>query len=144
MSLELSLSAPLRAKNMTSMECGKSVLRKLSRTKRLTKLRPTAVGIFFLPITSPKRDEQSSLNFASNSHFGWEILQVFRSKTSLNSEALSKRWSLPNLKLGTQPIPYAERRLRPFARRRFNTALPPAVAIRALKPWVRFRFRLLG
>ena len=95
-------------------------------------------------MTRPKRDEQSSLNFASTSHLGWEILQVFRSKTSLKSEALSKRWSLPNLKSGTQPNPYAERRLRPFARRRLRTALPPAVAIRALKPWVRFRFKLLG
>ena len=33
---------------------------------------------------------------------------------------------------------------RPFARRRFNTRRPALVAIRALKPCVRARFRLLG
>ena len=32
----------------------------------------------------------------------------------------------------------------PFARRRFNTWRPALVAIRALKPCVRARFRLLG
>lgn len=36
------------------------------------------------------------------------------------------------------------RRLRPFARRRFITSLPPGVAIRARKPWRRRRLRLLG
>lgn len=39
---------------------------------------------------------------------------------------------------------YADRRLRPFARRLFSTARPPGVAIRALNPWVRLRFKLLG
>ena len=35
-------------------------------------------------------------------------------------------------------------RLRPFARRAFSTCLPAFVAIRARKPWVRLRFKLLG
>ena len=39
---------------------------------------------------------------------------------------------------------YADKRLRPFARRLFSTARPPGVAIRALNPWVRLRFKLLG
>jgi hypothetical protein len=33
-------------------------------------------------------------------------------------------------------------RVRPFARRRLSTLRPPGVAIRARKPWVRFRRRL--
>ena len=39
---------------------------------------------------------------------------------------------------------YAERRLRPLARRRFNTARPPLVDMRERKPWVRLRLRTLG
>ncbi len=37
-----------------------------------------------------------------------------------------------------------ETRLRPLARRALSTLRPPRVAIRALKPWVRCRLRLLG
>ncbi len=40
--------------------------------------------------------------------------------------------------------PYAERRLRPLARRRDSTFWPPLVAIRARKPWRRFRTSRLG
>ena len=36
------------------------------------------------------------------------------------------------------------RRLRPFARRRFNTRRPFLVAIRTRNPWVRLRCRLFG
>ena len=36
------------------------------------------------------------------------------------------------------------RRLRPLARRALRTLRPPLVAMRARKPWVRLRFRLLG
>jgi hypothetical protein len=39
---------------------------------------------------------------------------------------------------------FGESSARPFARRRFNTWRPAFVAIRALKPCVRARFRLLG
>ena len=38
----------------------------------------------------------------------------------------------------------AESLLRPFALLALMTALPPRVAIRALKPWVRLRRKLLG
>ncbi len=39
---------------------------------------------------------------------------------------------------------FGESNALPFARRRFNTWRPAFVAIRALKPCVRARFRLLG
>jgi hypothetical protein len=39
---------------------------------------------------------------------------------------------------------YADRRLRPFARRRFRIARPARVDMRARKPWRRFRRRTLG
>ena len=39
---------------------------------------------------------------------------------------------------------YADKRLRPLARRAFITRRPPTVAIRARKPWRRLRTRLLG
>ncbi len=38
----------------------------------------------------------------------------------------------------------AERRFRPFWRRRFRTSRPPFVRMRTRKPCVRFRLRLLG
>lgn len=38
---------------------------------------------------------------------------------------------------------YADKRLRPLARRALNTLRPPVVAIRARKPWSRLRFRLV-
>jgi hypothetical protein len=37
-----------------------------------------------------------------------------------------------------------QRRLRPFARRRASNRRPLLVAMRALKPWVRARCKLLG
>jgi hypothetical protein len=39
---------------------------------------------------------------------------------------------------------YGVRRTRPLARRRLITSRPAFVAIRALNPWVRARFNLLG
>lgn len=39
---------------------------------------------------------------------------------------------------------YGQRRARPLARRAFSTLRPPLVAMRARKPWVRLRRRLLG
>lgn len=39
---------------------------------------------------------------------------------------------------------HADRRALPFARRALITFLPFAVAIRARKPWLRLRFKLLG
>jgi len=41
-------------------------------------------------------------------------------------------------------INYAERRLRPLARRAFNTLRPPTVSMRERKPWRRLRTRRLG
>jgi len=45
---------------------------------------------------------------------------------------------------GIQLQPYADKRLRPLARRRFSIALPVGVALRLRKPCVRLRLRLLG
>jgi len=39
---------------------------------------------------------------------------------------------------------YTDSLFLPFARRRLITALPPLVAIRTRKPWVRFRLVLLN
>jgi len=43
-----------------------------------------------------------------------------------------------------QRPPYGVSRARPFARRALSTLRPPLVAMRARKPWVRLRRRLLG
>ena len=55
--------------------------RKVSLTILLMWFRPTAVGMFFLPITKPRRETLVSLSFAKISSFGWDTLQVFKSKT---------------------------------------------------------------
>jgi hypothetical protein len=44
----------------------------------------------------------------------------------------------------TDPGDQAERRVRPLSRRDFSTARPPRVLIRARKPCLRLRRRLLG
>jgi hypothetical protein len=44
---------------------------------------------------------------------------------------------------GQRDMP-TDRRLRPFARRRFRTRRPFFVAMRARNPWVRLRLTLLG
>ena len=45
---------------------------------------------------------------------------------------------------GLQRFDYTVRRLRPLARRRASTRRPPLVDMRARKPWVFARLRLLG
>lgn len=45
---------------------------------------------------------------------------------------------------GGRDCVYGQRRLRPLARRADRILRPSAVAIRARKPWVRARLRLLG
>jgi hypothetical protein len=45
---------------------------------------------------------------------------------------------------GELPIPQAERRFRPLARRRAITRTPPTVDIRLRKPWRRLRTSRLG
>jgi len=49
-----------------------------------------------------------------------------------------------HLKQAPRAETYADSFRRPRARRRANTWRPFLVAIRARKPWVRFRFRTLG
>jgi hypothetical protein len=121
--------------------------RKNSLATRFTRLRWTARRTFFFAITSPRRCTDLSLHFASSNKCWCEARESGLSNTLPKSVALSKRFSLPNLvsvawRVNTQL--YAERRLRPLARRRFNTCLPPLVAIRARKPCVRARLSTLG
>jgi hypothetical protein len=58
--------------------------------------------------------------------------------------------AVPPLSRGLTDLPLAHPRVYtaslflPFARRRLRTALPPRVAIRTRKPWVRFRLVLLN
>lgn len=50
----------------------------------------------------------------------------------------------PELIAGIGIRPYGQSRARPLARRALSTLRPPLVAMRARKPWVRLRRRLLG
>ena len=90
-----------RARNTRSTATGNSVRRKVSRTMRLTLLRATAVGTFFLPITKPKRDVSVPLGSDRIRRLGWATRTLLLSKTSLKSEELSKRRFLPKVALGT-------------------------------------------
>jgi hypothetical protein len=63
-------------------------------------------------------------------------------------QTLTRLERQPLGQLGVARSPYAglqgQRRLRPFARRRASNRRPLLVAMRALKPWVRARCKLLG
>ena len=135
---------PRRANTIISREILNVFLRKVSLITRLTLFRSTANCTFFLPITKPSLELCLSFNIANISIWGLETLKQLRLKTCWKSEELKRRSFFENLQLGTKPLPYAESRFRPLARRRFRTALPPAVAILALKPCVLFLFKLLG
>jgi hypothetical protein len=121
--------------------------RKNSRVTRLIRLRWTADRTFFLAMTKPSRCLGLSLIFANTSKCWCEARASGLSNTRLYSTALSKRFSLPKLVSAASSfnlLCYADRRLRPLARRRFITRRPPLVAMRERKPWVRLRLRTLG
>ena len=141
---ELKIPTPCRANTIISREILNVFLRKVSLTARLNLFRPTADGTFFLPTTKPNLEFCLPFSIAKTNKSGLETLKLLFLKTCWKSEELRRRSSLVNLQSGTKPLPYAERRFRPLARRRFKTALPPAVAILALKPCVLFLFKLLG
>ena len=71
-----------------------------------------------------------------------------RAKFSRLMQTLARLERQPLGQLGVAMSPYAgrqgQRRLRPFARRRASNRRPLLVAMRALKPWVRARCKLLG
>ena len=73
-------------------------------------------------------------------------------RTNAFAENTSKGFRFQQSQLAGKPevlnrlrrVVYGQRRARPFARRALNTLRPPLVAMRARKPWVRLRRRLLG
>lgn len=139
---------PRRAKSTTS-KVGSLAgsVRKNSRATRFTRLRWTANRTFFLAITKPKRWITPPLVFARSNKFLCDERESGLSNTLLYSLACRRRFSLPKPLSVARVVNtwlYALRRLRPFARRRFNTCLPPLVAIRARKPCVRARLSTLG
>lgn len=72
-------------------------------------------------------------------------LKVADSKTRVKSLGSLSRKVLGKAALvGFNEMGQAVRRLRPFARRALMTLRPPSVAMRARKPCVRLRLRLLG
>lgn len=141
---ELKIPTPCRAITIISRGILNVFLRKVSLMARLTLFRPTADGTFFLPITKPNLEFWLPFSIAKTNTSRLETLKLLFLKTCWKSEELRRRSFLVNLWSGIKPLPYADSRFRPFARRRFRTALPPAVAILALKPCVLFLFKLLG
>lgn len=117
---------PLRAKKIKSMG-GRDASRKASRTRRLILLRSWALASIFFEIAMPRRARPSifSLYKTTNS-----LLTSFlaSAKTVSKSRLINSRRDFP--KVDT----YADKRLRPLARRRLRTRRPPRVAIRARKP----------
>jgi hypothetical protein len=73
-------------------------------------------------------------------------LQELRATPNPRGGRKRVRSGLSVLHEGPRDSAYEEtlRRLRPFARRRFNTRRPPLLAIRTRNPWVLCRRRLLG
>jgi len=138
--------------------------RNASRATRRTRLRVTARGANFLPITSPSRagapfarpyrtkcsvrahgrkrktDENSSV-FKSLAAFG----KLAARAINVNSIERSRRSRLAShghkheRRRRDHYRPQTARRLRPFARRALMTLRPPAVFMRTRKPWVRLR-----
>ena len=106
-----------------------------ARMRLLARLRQTAFPSF-LPATKAARPL-------------WPCCFSFRITMSVISGVPIR---LPSLKMKeisaldfiTSKTDYTVRRLRPFARRRARTARPPFVFIRARKPWVFARLRVLG
>ena len=140
---------------MTTMSSPPSracVLRKLSRTWRLIRLRAVAARQFFFEIARPRRPCTPSLSrLRTVNHLS--RLRVAFLNTRPNAAASSRRLSLRNW-YGELPataeyrsaagIAYGVSLARPLARRRASTRRPAFVAMRARKPWVRARFNVLG
>lgn len=134
---------PRRAKTTIS-SAGKTTWwrRKLSRMTLLTRLRTTASFTCFLAIAIPNRGCVRWFSANNTVKFSSMLLRALE-KTCLNSAALNSRRLRSNFSWLTKTR-QADRRFRPLARRAFNIFLPLRVFIRARKPWLRFRFILLG
>ncbi len=118
------------------------VKRNESRICRLMRLRATALGAAFLEMARPSRACCSPL-LATVAISSRPCSRRPFSKTARNKPGFSSRAVRGNRCKFSSWLQSA-RRLRPFARRRAITLRPPTVAIRARKPWVRFRRRLCG
>lgn len=102
------MSRPRRASTIASMAGRLSCWRKVSRVWRLTRLRATAVAMFFLAITKPSRAQPSVLNFARINRCWCESLKVASSKTCWKSWLLRRRDDLGKEAVVT-PVTRAER-----------------------------------
>ena len=132
---------PFWARKTTSTEVVNSVFLNVSLTIRFNWFLFVASLTFFFETIIPSLDWGPLLNFPNiKCFFDW-CLKLFFSKTAWNSEDFSKRFAFVEKVFDKS---YAESLFLPFALLRLRTALPPAVAIRALKPCVRFLLRLLG
>jgi hypothetical protein len=105
--------------------------------------------------TSRYRQTQSRMTFMIREHRHTEVrvgqpaaALPDRAKFGRLMQTLARLERQPLGQLGVARSPYAgfygQRRLRPFARRRASNRRPLLVAMRALKPWVRARCKLLG
>ena len=116
--------------------------RNSSRIMRLIRFLRTASRFPFLGTITPNRalpdvvsrERTRTLPFLRKKRPLWN--------TSVNCCACNRRAERGNVV--TEMVYQTVRRLRPLARRAFSTCRPAFVAIRARKPCVRLRFRLLG
>lgn len=124
--------------------------RKLSRTIRLIRFLSMARAVCFFAIARPNRGALAPDCLASTVKAVPDDFFAF-AKTCLKSPGLRNRRSRPNdvpLAVGkiksNRVIYYGASLLRPLARRALRTLRPLRVLMRALKPCVRARFKLLG
>ena len=115
------------------------------------RLRATAEPNVRVAIAKPNRAESAS--FATTDKLKYASLNFLpRCRTARNSAGWCNRLHGSNVSLlmnvgiarKSCATVYGQRRLRPLARRRASRFRPLFVAIRARKPWVRARWRLLG
>ena len=147
-SREVAARAPSRADTVTSTggnECW--FKRKDSRARRLMRLRATALPKVRVAMLKPNRAWVSWLARADTLKNASENF-LPRRFTSRNSAGWCKRLrgSNVNLRIGSalKGSRYGQSFLRPLARRRASNRRPLLVAMRARKPWVRARCKLLG
>jgi hypothetical protein len=142
------VARPSRAM-MTASSAPKSVAAtalKAARNRRLILFRVTALPTFFETV-SPKR---GPVPFSAGSVARRGFASITSSPVAKRKPPRTRRNSLRSVRvvvflaglvsgrsLGGRN--YADRRLRPLARRRARTLRPPTVAIRFRKPWRRFR-----
>jgi len=106
------------------------------------KTEPGSAGRCALVILTPGLKDEARRRKAGTFAYSQELRAAFEGRNP--SAGRPRRL---HLCCGHAPIryrPQADRRLRPFARRRARILRPPAVCIRLRKPWRRLRTILLG